>query len=410
MILKLLMSCCLVLPLHAFIAPVATIPVGIPALGTTLSRAEPLVGFGGGQWKAQSHPVCGPSMAHNTFTCLDLNQLSNTKNYSIWGSLSSTPVFDKETLSWFFSTTEGLVLRYQADPQTGFPIPRVDTLPAWGFYERRELIEFRNFIKTKKEDFATWSLARDEVVIASAITPTVLGLLTQNHKLSAVELTTGKVLWSKNLATNKKLYLDSRSLAFQDGLLFVGNSYGEVIGYEPESGVAKTELKMQRKSYFGQANYATSIVAPPLFTENSLIVSNVVDSTQKISLTDGRVIWSIGSEKKPQGSSTSPIAFESTVVLGLSSGVIEGVELETGNSLWRFEKHKSPVHQLVKLASSKVLAVWSSGAMSLFDIKTGKIEDQSQLSVKPLGNIFAKSESEFCFYSRSFLFQCFKLM
>ncbi|MES2615931.1 MAG: PQQ-binding-like beta-propeller repeat protein [Bdellovibrionota bacterium] len=345
--------------------------------------------------KKVARPWCGPSPETNTLNCFDFNKGgAYLQSFPIPGKLSSTPLFYDN--SWLMGTAKGFLMRVEAN-EDNRKLPKLngEILNLWGSNSRNVMAGFR-----PKPIYVEGFSA--EPAVASQYTPPTIpkgvkwifsassgfignpviknGLVyiyASSQYFQAFNWETGKLIWAVRLAPAGNLRLNSDALTVTDTEVFVGNSLGTLLSLNPADGAVlwtwqvpsaddsqrlKTSLPAGPDKFYG-------IVASPLVSGSSLIVSNVESMTQAISLNSHELIWSY-----PAGSVAKAREYKNNILLGTSNGKVVSLNKDNGLVNWSANvTDTSPIVSLFLTKNNVLLAATRSGQIFMLNLESGKV-------------------------------------
>lgn len=384
--------------------------------------------------KTQSMPVCGPSPMTNALNCFDLAKMGSfIGSFPIPGGVSSTPVFYEN--SWLIGTSKGFLLRVRANAEHSF-LPQLgnESLAFWGAESRSLMGEMRPKVVYSETGEVSSEVAESNDKLGEHMpglqwlfttsseplgTP-ILGngmlfFLSSSQYLQAIDWNTGKLAWTKRLAPDTSLRLQSNSLLLNGSQLFAGTSLGTLLILDSKSGSmewswqvpsATSQQRIEGRLTPSSDRYA-AIVAPPLVSGDNLIVSNAESLTQNISLASHTEKWSY-----PAGSVTAPKIYKKkSVLIGSDSGRVVSLNLENGAVNWAVDlTNSSPVVSLFLAADESFLYAASRlGELFVLVPEDGRMVARHPSSGEVNGEFFATPSGAACVSSSINGFRCFKV-
>lgn len=378
-------------------------------------------------------PVCGPSPLTNTLNCFDLARAGSfIGSLPIPGSSSSTPLFYEN--SWLIGTTKGFLLRIQANAQHSL-VPQLggESLSFWGAHSRTLMGEMRpKVIYTEtgeasseggESDYKTddhmpgvkWFFTTSSEPLGTPIVGEgMLFFLSASQYLQAIDWNTGKLAWTKRLAPDTTLRLQSNALTLNGSQLFVGTSLGTLLVLDSREGsiawswqVPSATSQQRREGHLTpSADQYSAIVAPPLVSGDNLIVSNAESLTQNVSLASHTEKWAY-----PAGSVAIPKVYKKKdVIIGANNGRVVSLKLDTGNVNWSVDlTSSSPIVSLFLSADESVLyAVSRRGELFVLTPGDGKMVAHHPSIGEVNGEFFASPGGAACVSLSINGFRCFK--
>jgi len=380
------------------------------------------------QFGGNKDVVCGPSPFINTLNCFSTRHKNFIKSVPIPGNLSTTPIFYDD--SWIIGTTKGFLIRIKAESQSKF-IPSVSpaSTELWGSYSRDVMESFvaKTVYKDKSqtdkeikkntesslEDATKFSNYTWVFPTSSPFTGTpiiydnyVYGI-TASQSLQAIDLESGKLIWSIRINAESSFYLANNSLLIENNNLLVSSNRGDLLVLNPKTGDQIKKVSLQ--SSYQQESRFPNIVAAPLSTDsNHIIVSNALSETKKITLSDLNTVWSY-----TEGSVNTAIKLNSAVFLLTSNGKVVRLDDITGNVDWSTDINiNSPLIAGTLINDNKTLLVATQrGNLLALDISSGKILAQNRPIGSVVGSFFDNSyhKNETCLTFSTGSFRCFRV-
>jgi outer membrane protein assembly factor BamB len=359
-----------------------------------------------------SRSICGPSGWKNTLNCFDLNQNGQfLGSYPLPGRLSARPLFVDDPLepAWLLATKKGFLMRIDARPQHKLlPHLTQDFTRFWGSFARKYMSSFRpkifytegNSSKTVKSDESLvlnssrpqgmrWIFASSSEFIGTPVVKNgYVYAVSTSFYLQAFEWQTGKLVWAFRLSPENNLKLTPSALLVTTSELFIGTKLGNLLVLNPKTGSLLWSLQIsnasdqqkERSQLFSDSERLSSVVARPLLLGRQLIVSNVENMTQNISLDTKTVLWSY-----PVGSVAQAQAFGGKILIASVDGRLVSLDKETGRMSWssQITADASPLASLILINSHVVLVSSFRGQLFAVNLNDGHILAQN----KPIGEV-----------------------
>jgi hypothetical protein len=309
------------------------------------------------------------------------------------GVLSTTPVFVDD--SWLFGTSEGFLIRTnRVIGGQAMPFLENSRLPAfWGAESRKEMALMRKNSLPAEYKWAFYTTA--EFTGTPIVVNNVVLALASNQFLYALDLATGRVLWTLRLAPDTSMRLLGDSVALvpgrKEGEVAVGTSEGLFLGVSIANG--QVQWRHRLPTVPGERFHTALAKAKPF--DRSLLLASAEGIVQKVAvercLSDGGdaggrcagdtrfVEWSYAA-----GTTFAPVVSGNRVLIGGEDGSV--VLLDGGRAgalVWRKHLFNLPVVAMATLpaqAPEYLLAVSASGEVTLLDF-AGKIRG----AIAPLG-------------------------
>ncbi len=199
------------------------------------------------------------------------------------------------------------------------------------------------------------------------------------HRVNALEATTGKRLWQARLAPRGDEDLITGGLGYEAGRVFAASGFAEVIALDAATG---EELWRRRVD--------APVHAPPAVRDGRLFVISVTNTLHTLDAETGNELWiyrGIGEMAAIIGGANPAVDGE-VVVAPFSSGELVALRVDNGRVLWSDSLAStrrtdelaaiSHIRAAPVIDRGRVYAVSYSGVMVAIDLRSGRrIWDQS---------------------------------
>ncbi|WP_419418681.1 outer membrane protein assembly factor BamB [Legionella sp. D16C41] len=187
-----------------------------------------------------------------------------------------------------------------------------------------------------------------------------------NGVVEAINRVTGKILWSKKLATGVV-----SGPAIAQGYLILSTDSSSIIALNQTTGEKLWQNKV-----------SSDALSQPVIAQGKVIAKTIDGNLYAFDLKTGNKLWvsEHGAPSLILKASSSPVVVNNVVLVGYSDGKMDGVDLQTGQILWQrsiaFASGSSDVERLVDIDADPIVqgnvALLASyqgyiGALSLSD-------------------------------------------
>jgi len=156
----------------------------------------------------------------------------------------------------------------------------------------------------------------------------VVFINTLNGELQALNITNGKSLGSYN-KLGKAAF--STPLIYKNFIIctFSGDQKSSILCYDLKAGI-----EVWRKNLY-------NIEASPVIVNGDILISTTEGEVIKLSLSEGKEMWSYDIKDKKYGFYNSPTYFENKIYIGSTDGNIYCINFSDGKELWKFKTNAS---------------------------------------------------------------------
>jgi len=240
------------------------------------------------------------------------------------------------------------------------------------------LVSFKPTLNVQQQ----WSLRASQGTSGEylKLTPAIVGnkIFVNSYvgEITAIDVNNGHKIWK----TYTKMNLTS-GLAAGNGMLFVGDSEGQVLAYQQSKG-----------AFVWWAPISSQILATPCVNGNTLLVKAENGQLSAFNVNNAKQLWTYSHDEPTlilRGGS-SPQMFGNKVVTGFASGELVVIDLRDGQFIWREPiaegQGSMAVQRMVdidvnpKIFSGVIYVATYQGKIAAVNLKNGKILWQHKLS------------------------------
>lgn len=374
---------------------------GTVQINQTLNRTQ--------QTKNAVVPACGPSTKTNTLSCFNIIGGVLLNELPVPGTVTTVPLYVEN--GWLFGTNKGVFVRTQGLSATSTMVMGGAHIDFWGSFARVKTEKLRPQTQYEGSTGAPkvttpigwiWHhTSASEFIGKPVLLDNFVYVLSANQYLHALDYETGKLVWAYKLAPDTSLRMTSVSLAVTSSEVVVGTSEGFLTALNSKTGTVnwKHQLPTNDDRFPG-------IVALPLVSDKSLIVSNAESITQRISLETHAVEWSHSLGSVAQVQTDGKKAF-----IGGKNGNLVAVDARSGAQVWKSTlSSSSPIASIYVGKNGYLLVALNNGSIILVRSENGAIVQTLPAVGETAGEFFSGgSESRACLSFVNAGFRCYAI-
>lgn len=182
------------------------------------------------------------------------------------------------------------------------------------------------------------------------LTPAILGnviyVAAANGQVDALNLSTGKSIWSKKLATS----------------LLAGPVLGKNFIIVTTDSSTLLALNKETGQEVWHSGLSGDVLSKPLITQNKVIAKTIDGNVYAFDLSTGQKLWSRshGAPDLILKASSSPVVVDNkTLLIGFPDGKLDAMEIETGQLLWQrnilYASGASDIERLIDIDADPIV-------------------------------------------------------
>lgn len=205
----------------------------------------------------------------------------------------------------------------------------------------------------------------------------MLFVATSSNKVSAIDPSTGQVIWTHGRMPPAGLSIDGHAQARIVGdKVITGFSDGFAAAFAMDSG----EILWSRPLAL-HANGFLDVDADPCIVADTVVMASYAGGIYALDIEDGHIRW-----QKPMLQISSLVATEQQVIAGDADGQVSSINPATGACNWQTHLPSAPISRFVLDGDDLVFAAGNLGLIVL-DAKNGKPKQSAPVGERIVGDL-----------------------